>query len=309
MTPPCRPVLIGLLFSLLLAGCSSLQIPDTPWSGGEGYFSYYGLDSLSGERACGYSGYGEQSLWTWSVSPSRPRGTVVFLHGYLDHSALSLALFAFLNDRGYRIVAYDLPGHGLSGGQRAGLEDFDQYGESLDRIMAYWDLAYGDTLFIGHSTGGAVILDRLLKGQNMGGVILAAPLIQFRHFDGALFLAEHLFRGRGTVRVSRKPSSRNDEFNKKKRNDPLAIKRMPLNWPLAIGAWEKELPRGEIPCDVPILVLQGGKDRVVFFERNIPRIESWFPRARIRTFPGLMHHLFNEADGEKLYGEIQAFLL
>ena len=119
---PCRSSIVITSYSIHYT-----KLYDTPWSDGEGYFSYYGLDSLSGERACDYSGYGEQSLWTWSVSPSRPRGTVVFLHGYLDHSALSLALFAFLNDRGYRIVAYDLPGHGLSGGQRAGLEDFDQY--------------------------------------------------------------------------------------------------------------------------------------------------------------------------------------
>ena len=302
---------VFLLFAaLFFSGCASGTEEASRIGVTEGeYFSRYGLNRLEGVRSYGHIGTGEKSLWTWSVAPSESSQAVLFLHGYLDHSALSLSLFEFLNKRNYRIISFDLPGHGLSEGQRGGLENFEEYVDSLDRIMAYWNLNYEETLFIGHSTGGAVLLDMLLRGKTMKGVVLAAPLIRFSHYGGAVFLLETLFRNKDSVRVSRKPTTSDEEFNAKKKEDPLGIERMPLDWSRAIVTWERTLPEGEIPCDIPLLVVQGRKDRVVSYRENIPRLRRWFPQAEILYYPGLKHNLFNEAEAEGIYGEMERFLL
>ena len=297
-----------ILAALLIGGCATgpkekLQVTE------EEYFARYGLNRLSGVRSYGRIGTGGKSLWTWSVTPPESSQTVVFLHGYLDHSALSLSLFEFLNKRNYRIIAFDLPGHGLSGGERGGLENFEEYRNSLDRIMAYWNLNYEDTLFVGHSTGGAILLDKLLRGQSVKGVILAAPLVRFSHFGGAVFLLETLFRDKESIKVSRRPTTSNGEYNKRKEEDPLGIERIPLDWSRAIVAWEKSLPEGEIPCETPLLVVQGREDRVVSYGENIPRIGRWFPETEIRYYPGLKHTILNEAETEGMYGDIMHFLL
>ncbi len=299
---------LAAFFLPFLSACSTLESPALPWVDESGYFILFGLDALAGERESGYAPGEKGDFWTWSLTPAEPRGTVVFIHGFLDHSALSGQLFEFLNRRNYRIIAYDLPGHGLSGGVRAGLEDFEEYRTSLDRVMAYWDLSFKETLFIGHSTGAAILLDRLLSGQQLGGAVLASPLIRFRHYSGAVFMTEHLFHGKGSIRVSEKPVTSNPTFNEKKRQDPLAIKRMPLNWPLAVRTWEKNLPEGERPCSTDLLLLQGERDWVVSYEENITRILDWFPRTRIRYYPGLKHHILNEAEADDVYGELALFL-
>ena len=299
-------VILCLLFSFFITGCTTVE-KRTAWEPGD-YFSYYGVDSLGGERTYGFIGEGEDSLWTWSVTPPEAKGTVLFIHGYLDHSALSLRLLTFLNREKYRIITFDLPGHGLSGGQRAGMNDFDEYRKSLSRVMAYWGLESEETVFIGHSTGGAVVLDRLLSGEKAKGAVLAAPLIRFHHFKRAAFLLNHLPEKVGSLKTSKRPTSSDREFTEKKRRDPLGIERMPVNWPRALIAWEKSLPDGPAPIETTLLVVQGGKDRVVAYEDNTARILTWFPRAEIRFYPGLKHHILNEADADELYGDMERFL-
>ncbi len=301
-----RPLILCLLFSLFMAGCTTVE-RRTSWEPDD-YFSYYGVEHLAGERSYGFIGEGEDSLWTWSVTPPEVEGTVLFLHGYLDHSALSSRLLTFLNREKYRIVTYDLPGHGLSGGQRAGMDNFDEYRESLSRVMAYWHLEPEEIVFIGHSTGGAVVLDRLLSGQKAKGAVLAAPLIRFNHFKRAAFLLNHLPEKVGSLKTSKRPTTSDREFTEKKRRDPLGIERMPVNWPRALIVWEKALPDGPAPVETPLLVVQGGKDRVVAYEDNTARISLWFPRAVIKYYPGLKHHILNEADSDELYGDMERFL-
>ena len=59
----------------------------------------------------------------------QPQATRVLLlvHGYLDHVGLFGHLIRFGLERGYTVVAFDLPGHGLSSGERVSIEDFSDY--------------------------------------------------------------------------------------------------------------------------------------------------------------------------------------
>ena len=53
--------------------------------------------------------------------PKHPKGTVFMVHGYYDHVAIYKHLIKALIRNRYAVVAFDLPGHGLSSGSRAAI--------------------------------------------------------------------------------------------------------------------------------------------------------------------------------------------
>ncbi|MCZ6709064.1 MAG: alpha/beta hydrolase, partial [Gammaproteobacteria bacterium] len=57
-------------------------------------------------------------LWT----PPDSTGTALVIHGYYDHVGLYGHLIRHLIGRRLAVVALDLPGHGLSSGERATIE-------------------------------------------------------------------------------------------------------------------------------------------------------------------------------------------
>lgn len=298
----------GLFFlSLLFSSCASLQDPPLE-EGIMNYQRYYQLDSLSGQFQEKWIKTDQVTLWSWMVEPEEYSATVVVLHGYLDHSALSLDLYKFLNLHHCRIVAMDLPGHGKSSGERAGLDDFSLYRKSIHALIASWDIPYEDTVFIGHSTGAAIIIDQLIEGKSIRGAVLAAPLVQFRFWDSVSTVLKLIKEPDWVLPVSKRPSSSNREFNRRKNRDPMKIDRFPLNWPLSIIEWQQNLPKEGNLSPVPLLVLQGEKDQVVFWERNIPQLENWFPHIQVINYPRLRHHLFNETEREQVFEDMLGFI-
>lgn len=88
----------------------------------ERYLGHYGLAPLLAEHVGLYVGYVDARgfrLWTQIWSPPEPVGTAFVVHGYFDHLGLYRHLLERLLERHWRVVLWDLPGHGLSSGARA----------------------------------------------------------------------------------------------------------------------------------------------------------------------------------------------
>lgn len=77
--------------------------------------------------AIGYRGH---SLTAWCWGGQGP--AVLLVHGWEDHSGAMLSLVEPLRERGYRVVALDAPGHGLSPDMESHLFDT---GEALAALM------------------------------------------------------------------------------------------------------------------------------------------------------------------------------
>jgi pimeloyl-ACP methyl ester carboxylesterase len=96
-----------------------------------------------------------QQLTGWSWGEKGP--AVLLVHGWEDHSGAMLSLVAPLRERGYRVVALDAPGHGLSPSMATHLVDT---GAALAALMAQCGRFEG---IIAHSYGAAaiaILLDR-----------------------------------------------------------------------------------------------------------------------------------------------------
>jgi alpha-beta hydrolase superfamily lysophospholipase len=215
--------------------------------------------------------------------PPGPAGTVFLVHGYLSHALDHAALIRRLLREGYLVVAPELPGHGLSGGIRGGIDSFSDYGAFLSVLIDdVGERAPRPWHAIGHSTGAVAILEHLrADGDPFGAIVFAAPLVRNRMYDAARvgrFLTQPL--------VSTFPT---------RYDSPLGVPRMPLSWFDAQVAWNAELD-SVATIDRPVYVLQGDRDRVVAWRYNRGVIGELFTTVDYDLIPGASHVLFQEED-------------
>ncbi len=97
------------------------------------YFKFYGLDFDANdvEHVFGTFESGELVLAGHIYKPKKYKATVITAHGYFDHCGQLGHLIKYLLEAVYAVAAFDLPGHGLSTGQRGAIDDFAQYSQVL----------------------------------------------------------------------------------------------------------------------------------------------------------------------------------
>lgn len=265
----------------------------------EGYFAHFGLDcGLDVQHFFGSFTSGRYTLAAHLYRPAQYKATVVLLHGYLNHSGQMRHLIAQLLKEGYAAAVFDLPGHGLSTGRTAGIENFEEYGRAVEDFMKIVrPRLHGPYHAIGFSTGAAILTDTLLTGQEetFDRVILAAPLIRWTAYRQSKDTYK-IYR-RFTDRIARfqtKNSSDRDYLTFNKTQDYLHATHLSLDWVKALFDWNEKI-KERPPCTRDILILQGDKDSTVDWTYNLHLLGKKFPNAKIEMFPGARHELFNEA--------------
>jgi lysophospholipase len=237
--------------------------------------------------------------WLPALATDLPeKGMVVIVHGYFDHVGLYGHLIRYLLESGYGVVAFDLPGHGLSSGERASIESFTHYVEVFKALLAEIQGKFNVPVSaIGQSTGGAILLKYLANGgDGVGKVTLLAPLVEpaYWWFNRAIYaLSGH--RLKGMKRKFLANSSDGNFVNFLAHGDPLQARYIPIAWIGAMKSWVDEC-RAMVPCDHPVTVLQGTADTTLAWRFNLKLLTKKFPQGRFVQIEGARHHLVNERD-------------
>ncbi len=269
------------------------------------YFRHYGLEALLNDTSEVHAGFvdtGRFALWCQVWSPPEPTGTAFVIHGYFDHLGLYRHLLSCLLAKGWRVVLWDLPGHGLSSGPRAEIEDFDDYQHCLAHLqetLQTLGMAPEPWLGVGQSTGAAILATDALtrrEAAHWAGIVLLAPLVRPWRWSQASWL--HLIASPFVKELPRKyrPNSTDEAFTAFLRDqDPLQPERLSVAWITAMRRWMPRLLALE-PNPLPTLILQGEQDLTVDWEWNLAILAEKFPNAEIHRHPEARHHLVNEAE-------------
>jgi len=280
------------------------------------YLQHYGLDLANEtiEHQFGTFKSGDFTLCGQIFKHKEYKATVVIVHGYTAHSGLLGKLIKELLNGGFAVCCFDLPGHGLSGGEPAAIDNFSQYGDCLsDFLNTVKPHIRSPHHIIGHSTGGAIIIDYLLSGRNdcFDKVILAAPLVRSELWKISK-IGFSICRPfcNSLPRVFRKISSDKDFLTFIKYQDPLSAKKFSIKWVDAMFEWNEKIA-GAKTIERPMLVIQGSKDNIIDWRHNIRFIQSKFKNSRIELVENARHELFNESQQyrDKVFSLIGEYLV
>ncbi len=248
--------------------------------------------------ALGALAAGDYLLAAQAWWPPAPRGSVLLLHGYYDHMGLYGHVVDWALSRRLAVLACDLPGHGLSSGARASIRDFAEYQTALTALIAEarrldlprpWHL-------LGQSTGGAILLDYLLRGEpapELGETVLLAPLVRPHAWRQGLWTYRLV---KPFVRALPRRFSVNSgdpDFLDFLQRDGLQPRELPAQWVGALARWIPQLEAAPVSTRSP-LVIQGEQDFTVDWRHNLGILDAKFARPEVLRLPEARHHLVNE---------------
>jgi alpha-beta hydrolase superfamily lysophospholipase len=129
----------------------------------------------------------ERHTRTWDVPAGTPRrGALLLVHGLGEHSGRYDHVAGVVTATGLAVTAYDLLGHGRSGGIQGGLPHPEAM---LDELREVYDGLGEEAFLLGHSMGGAVVARAVTGGWvTPRAMILSSPALAayLSPFDRAL---------------------------------------------------------------------------------------------------------------------------
>lgn len=267
----------------------------------DNYFQFYGIDFERRLEGVGhYFGHfpsGKFEIVCHYFTVPQPLGTCFIFHGYFDHSGLFRHLIEYCLRHRLNVVIYDLPGHGLSTGERATIGSFIEYETVLkDCLQLFLEVAPQPWHGIAQSTGAAVVMDYLLlqEAPTFEKVVLLGPLVraaEWRWVKAAHWVGQHFLDS--VPRKFGRNSSDATFVRFIEHEDPLQFKVIPVAWVDALIRWERRFDSLPV-SERPLLIVQGQRDTTVDWKYNITAIRSKFPRAKYMPLQNAAHHLANE---------------
>ncbi|MDH3485197.1 MAG: alpha/beta hydrolase [Myxococcales bacterium] len=106
----------------------------------------------------------EMAAWSWGRGP-----VVLLVHGWNGRATQLGGFVSPLVERGYRVVAFDAPGHGDSAGHQSSLPEM---ADSIRTVASQLGDVYG---VIAHSMGGAATTLALSDGMEIGRAVFISP--------------------------------------------------------------------------------------------------------------------------------------
>ncbi len=261
------------------------------------YLQYYNLECSGVEHSHEFfRSRSNEEIFIQSFTPAAHRGICYVLHGYFDHSGSMSQLIRYLTSNQFKVIAYDLQGHGLSTGDRGAIRTFDDYVDLFKEIMErYRKKADQHSVAIAHSTGGAILMDYLLQyGGMIEKAVLVSPLVRSHNWHMSRAGLILMKRVAMLPRVYKRNSSNHDYLQRVKK-DPLQNGKIPVGWFQALVNWQNVLENYP-DSDKKIMVIQGDKDKTVDWKYNLAFIKRKFPNCEVRIIRGGNHQLLNERE-------------
>jgi acylglycerol lipase len=260
---------------------------------------------------------GDTRLFIRSSSPAKkPRATVIFTHGLGEHSNRYGHVAAEFVARGWRVVAWDLRGHGRSSGPRGDVEDYQTFLDDLGAVSARYRASESPLFLYAHSLGGQIAL-RFLQTAPVScqGAIIASPWLRLA-FDPPWWklalarVAMHFWpafkqsTGNRWERLSRDLSHMTSFPDLELVHHGISARMY-----FAVRA-AGELALGDASVlRIPLLLLHGDADPVTSHHSTCEFFEKAGAADKtLRIFPGTRHETHNDLDRVQVIREIAEWI-
>ncbi|WP_147532686.1 alpha/beta hydrolase [Bacillus marasmi] len=256
-------------------------------------------------------------MWKWEAE-GEAKAVIVMIHGAMEHHRRYGWLIQMWRSSGFHVIMGDLPGQGMTTRSRRGhIELFDDYIiEVKDWIQAAYQFEL-PVFILGHSMGGLIAV-RLLQEEHLkvAGVILSSPCFGLVNYPpkwlNALGVAMNVIYPelRMNSGITVELATRNQDVRDADLNDTLYVTKVSVRWYRElVEAMKLAYTNIKKLPDVPMLVMQGGDDKIV----NKQSVREWFNQVplsekRFKEWNQCYHEIFNEPEREDVFEYAKDFV-
>ncbi len=250
--------------------------------------------------------------------PSFPvRAVLVNIHGLGDHSSLYPALPERFVPRAWAVHTCDLRGNSRSPGRRGHIDSWSELRDDLDRFLGVVrDEENGRPLFLlGNSLGGLVVLDYAFHHPSglQGVIALSPPLGRIGTPAWLLALGRALSRVWPgftlETRLDLSSLSRDTAVREAIVTDPLFHRKGSARLAAEVLATAGAVRGKAARFPVPLLLLHGGADRMVFPDGSRAFFDAVGQRdKRYVEYPGAYHALLADFDRNRVLQDVERWM-
>lgn len=251
----------------------------------------------------------------WQYFPAKQaKALLLLVHGIGEHIGRYADVIPVLNTMGLAVLAYDQYGHGRSEGKRGTLDVFDRLDRDLQWVIKEKVRERGTQPLIvfGHSMGGAVVANRLAKGETaVDFAVLSSPALRPHLALGAKCVAMLMnalmpmmsFHHGLSLKVSHRQA-----VNDALLADSLCHKHISgrlATFIIQAGEYARQQASN---WQVPTLLLYAGQDYLVHRSGSDEFAKKAPACVQAQCFEGYYHEIFHEIDTTPVYGRLAEWL-
>ncbi|UJW58708.1 alpha/beta hydrolase [Bacillus sp. A116_S68] len=258
-------------------------------------------------------------MWRWEATSKEAKGVFVVVHGAGEYHVRYKWITERLNEFGFHVILGDLPGQGTTEGRKGHVKSFNDY---IKAVSGWLNEAkkYGlPVILLGHSMGGLISTRTLMEMREEKlpqMVILSSPCfglfnktpinkkilsLALNRVTPGLRFPSGLETGSGT---------RDPLMRERDATDHLLIKKVSVRWYRELDkAMKIAHDNTERFPELPLLVMQGGDDRIV----DKFKVKEWFNQVDLKDkyykeWEGLYHEVLNEPEKNHVLAHMLGFV-
>lgn len=240
-----------------------------------------------------------------------PWATVMILHGLAEHSGRYERTGRLMSEAGLDVHAFDLRGHGLSGGRRVYVRRWDVFLDDLESRLAAVREPGRPLVLFGHSLGALISLDYACSNRPSPDLlVLSAPTLHATIPAWQRVMAPLLGVLAPTLVIANPISgdqlARDPTVGVAYFADPLVQPRSTARLGAEFIAAMKRARSESSRLAIPTLVIHGGSDTLVPTAGSEELAKR--PCVERRVIPELHHETLNEPEGPQVVAGIVEWL-
>lgn len=268
-----------------------------------------------------FKGYRDLTLYYQGWLPEQTlKAILLIVHGLAEHSGRYKNVVEHFVPRGFAVYSFDLRGHGKSEGTRCYVEHFSDYINDLHTFLTMIRGLHPDVkiFLMGHSMGGTIAEVYAVQYQHeLAGLIVSGAGLKAGQSITAIVklmakIVSMLFPRMGVSTLDASTISRDKAVVVAYVSDPL-VYRDKVSARLGselIDMMDKYLPAKIPELILPVLIMHGAEDRLMDKEGSTLLYNiSDSPDKTLKFYDGLYHEIFNEPEREKVFSDVETWLV